>query len=149
MTLGDWLLLIHILAAATWLGAAITLALLALQAGKSGQRSDFIRQMEWVGPRIGAPASLTILATGVWMVLRNDAWSFSDVWILVGLGLFAIVFAAGAGFHVPNYKRIHASEERYGPDSPPTIRLIRRSFAATWWEIVILVVIFGLMIFKP
>lgn len=149
MTLDEWLLLIHVLAAAIWLGGAVALALLAGHAGASGTRSAFVRQMEWVGPRAGGSASLVILATGVWMVLRNDAWAFSDVWILVALVLFAGTFVLGVGFHVPNYKKIHASEERNGPDSPATIRLMRRSFAAIWWEIAILVVIFGLMIFKP
>ncbi len=73
MSFDDWLLLIHILAAAIWLGGALALYLLSRNAVQSGSESRMISQYEWVGPRTGGPMALVIVVTGAWMVLRNEA----------------------------------------------------------------------------
>ncbi len=83
------------------------------------------------------------------MVLRNDSWEFSDLWIAIGIGLFVLLFLIGVGFHGPNYKKIHAIEEESGPDTPAALRLMRRGFVAARLEVVVLLVVVGLMVFKP
>ncbi len=65
MSFDDWLLLVHIIAVAAWLGGGIMLSLLASRANKVGQGRNMIDQMEWVGPRIGGPVSLLVPITGV------------------------------------------------------------------------------------
>lgn len=147
MSFDDWLLLIHIVAAAIWLGGALVLYLLSRASVQSGEESRMIRQYEWVGPRTGGPMSLVIVATGAWMVLRNEAWSLGDLWIILGLAAFAVLTYIGLGIHLPNYKRIHAAEE--DGDTDRVKRLARRGFALAGWEVVILVVLFGVMVFKP
>ncbi len=83
------------------------------------------------------------------MVLRNDSWEFSDLWVAIGIGLFVLLFLIGVGFHGPNYKKIHAIEEESGGDVPMAQRLIQRGFAAARLEVVVLLAVVGLMVFKP
>ncbi len=143
----DWLLLIHIVAAGTWLGAGMVLFLLGRYAGKTRSESKIIRIYEWVGPRIGGPITVLIPVTGVWMVLRNDSWEFTDLWVILGLVLFVAMLALAFGGHTPNYKRIGLAEEN--GDMARVVRLARRGFALAGIEVAVLLVIFGIMVFKP
>lgn len=58
MTLDDWLLLIHILAAATSLGGGMMLTLLASRARRTAEGGRMIAQMEWFG---GCPCGVQAL----------------------------------------------------------------------------------------
>lgn len=147
MQLDDWLLLIHIVAAGTWLGAGMVLFLLGRYAGQTGSESKIIKIYEWVGPRIGGPITVLIPVTGVWMVLRNDSWGFTDLWVILGLVLFVAMLALAFGGHTPNYRRVGLAEEK--GDKARVARLARRGFALAGVEVAVLVVIFGIMVFKP
>lgn len=147
MRFDDWLLLIHVVAASTWLGAGIVLFLLGRYANRTGSESKIIRIYEWVGPRIGAPITVLIPATGVWMVLRNDSWGLTDLWVLSGLVLFVAMLALAFGGHTPNYKRVGLAEQ--DGDTAQVIRLARRGFALAGVEVAVLLVVFGIMVFKP
>lgn len=149
MSIDQWLLYLHILAAGTWLGSGLMLVLLAVRARQVGKEPALIGQMEWVGSRIGGPAVIATLATGVWMVLRSNAWQFDQGWILGGLIILAFLFLVGVGFHVPQYKRIHKAGAEYGDESPEVRRLTNQSFAATRLEVVLIAIAIFLMVFKP
>jgi uncharacterized membrane protein len=143
----DWLLLIHIVAAATWLGAGIALFLLGRYAGRTGSESSIIRIYEWIGPRIGGPITVLIPVTGVWMVLRADSLEFTELWIILGMVLFVAMLVLAFGGHTPNYKRVGLAEEN--GDTTRLVRLARRGFALAGVEVAVLLVIFGVMVFKP
>lgn len=147
MRLDDWLLLIHVVAAGTWLGAGIVLFLLGRYAGQTGSESKIIRIYEWVGPRIGGPITVLIPVTGVWMVLRNDSWGFTDLWVILGLVLFIAMLALALVGHTPNYKRVRLAREN--GDVARVVRLARRGFALAGVEVAVLLVLFGIMVFKP
>lgn len=145
MELDTLLKFIHVTAAAVWIGSGALTVLHASHANKTGQHSRMIEQMEWVGPRIGGPVSLLIPVTGAWLVARNGSFEFTDPWVLGGIAGFVLLFAVGVGFHGPNYKRI----ARAGAESSEGLRLIRRGFAAARLEVFVLLVVMGLMVFKP
>jgi len=149
MTFDRLLVYVHILAAISWMGAGITLMLLAIRARQVGEELKMIGQMEWLGSRIGGPAVIIMLASGVWMVARSGAWQFSQLWIILAIALVVVLFLVGVGFHIPQYKRIHTAIEQHGEDSPETRRLIHRSFLATQVEVVLLAITVSLMVFKP
>jgi uncharacterized membrane protein len=149
MSFDRWLLYLHILAAGTWLGSGFMLVLLAVRARQVGKELALIAQMEWVGSRIGGPAVIVTLVTGIWMVLRSSAWQFSQGWVLGGLIILAFLFLVGIGFHVPQYKRIHKARTELGNDSPAVQRLISQSFAAAQLEVVFIAIAIFLMVFKP
>ena len=143
----DWLLLVHVVAAGTWLGAGIALTLLGRYARQTGSESKIIEIYEWIGPRIGGPITLLIPVTGVLMVLRNESWSFTDLWVILGLVLFVAMLALAFGGHTPNYKRVGLAEE--DGDMARVVRLARRGFAMAGVEVAVLLAIFGIMVFKP
>ena len=147
MRLDDWLLLIHIVAAGTWLGAGIVLFLLGRYARHTGSESKMIRVYEWMGPRIGGPIAVLIPVTGVWMVLRNDSWGLTDLWVISGLVLFVAMLALAFGGHTPNYKRVGLATEK--GDIARVVRLARRGFVMAGVEVAVLLVVFAVMVFKP
>jgi len=149
MTFDRWLLYLHILAAISWMGAGITLVLLAIRARQVGQELKMIGQMEWLGVRIGGPSVIIVLGSGVWMVARSSAWQFSQLWIILAVTLFVVLFLAGVGFHMPQYKRIRTAIEQHGEDSSEVRHLVQRSFLAARVEVVLLVIAVLLMVFKP
>lgn len=149
MSLDRWLLYLHILAAATWMGSGVILVLLAVRARQVGEELGLISQMEWVGSRVGGPAVIITLGTGIGMVVRTDAWQLTQLWVMGGLIILVLLFLVGVGFHVPQYKRIHAAIEEYGQDSTNVRGLIGRSFTAAQIEVVMIAIAMLLMVFKP
>ncbi len=147
MQLDDWLLLIHVVAAAVWLGGGIVLFLLGRYAVQTGIEPKIIQQYEWIGPRIGGPISILIPVTGVWMVARSASWGFTDLWIILGLVLFVAMLALAFVGHTPNYRRIGSAEQQ--GDTARVVHLARRGFALAGVEVAVLLVIFGIMVFKP
>jgi uncharacterized membrane protein len=149
MLIDRWLLYAHILSAGTWLGGGLLLALLGIRARQTGKEMELIAQMDWVGSRIGGPASITALVTGIGMVIRSGAWGFGQTWILGGLIILLLLFLVGVGFHVPQYKRIYRALQEEGAASIKAQRLIKQSFWAARLEVIVLAVAIFLMVFKP
>lgn len=143
----DWLLLIHVVAAGTWLGAGVALFLLGRYASQTGSEPKIIRIYQWVGPRIGGPITVLIPVTGIWMVLRNGSWGFTDLWVILGLVLFVAMLVLAFGGHIPNYKRVGLAEEN--GDSARVVRLARRGFVLAGVEVAVLMAVFGIMVLKP
>jgi len=99
MSLYTWLLFAHVLGAIGWLGGGFMLTLVALDArlrSTPEALTEFARTMPYVGPRVLLPSSLVVPVTGVWMVLINAGWRFSQLWILLAIGLFGLAFVIGA-----------------------------------------------------
>jgi len=49
-----------------------------------------------VGPLTLAPASVAVVGLGIALVVDTDAWDFGQLWVQLGLGLFAGAFLIGA-----------------------------------------------------
>jgi hypothetical protein len=43
-----------------------------------------------------APATIAVLGLGIGLVVDTDAWDFGQLWVQLGLGLFAGAFLIGA-----------------------------------------------------
>jgi len=97
----DWLKLLHIVAAMTWVGGAVTFSALAAHVLRSAQRetvSSFVASLAVIGPLVLAPAMIAVLGLGIWLVLDSDTWDFGQTWIQLALGLFAAALLIGAVF---------------------------------------------------
>jgi uncharacterized membrane protein len=95
----NWLKFLHILGATVWIGGGATLIVVGMRARRSSDPStvaEFARVVPYVGMRLLGPAWIVLLITGVWMVLVSSAWKFSQPWVLLALGLFALAFLIGA-----------------------------------------------------
>jgi uncharacterized membrane protein len=148
----DWLKFLHILMAITWVGGAITLQILAIRivGGNDPVRlAAFAGEAEFVGTRIFTPASLLLLAFGIWMVIDEPAWTFAQFWVLAGLGVFAFSFVSGA-FYISRQsarlKKMYADEGSSAPEAPA---IIRRIFVISRIELVLMVLVVADMVLKP
>ena len=98
-SLYEWLMFVHVLAAMVWLGGLVALLAFGrrtLSEADPGAVARFVGSLRVVGPAFLAPAAGLVLALGIWMVLDSDAWDFGQLWVQLGLGLFAAAFLVGA-----------------------------------------------------
>jgi hypothetical protein len=80
MTLYEPLVIVHIVAAAVWIGGGVTFSLLAARAwaSRDDERAlELSRMGDFVGTRMFAPATLVLLGAGVWAVAEGD-WDWGD-----------------------------------------------------------------------
>jgi uncharacterized membrane protein len=98
-TLYDWLRFLHVLAAMIWVGGGVMLAAIAARA--LGDRDPaaigrFTASLRVLGPLVLAPATVAVLVLGIGLVVESDAWDFGQLWVALGIGLFAAAFLVGA-----------------------------------------------------
>ncbi len=89
------LLVIHIAAAATWLGASVTqMAVAPTLTGKSSEvASAWMAASMRLSQRLYPIAGALVLLAGVGLVLVSDVYSFADLFVTVG---FTVVILGGA-----------------------------------------------------
>jgi uncharacterized membrane protein len=98
-TLYDWLLFLHVLAAMVWIGGGVMLAAIAtrvLRDPDPAAAGRFTASLRVLGPLVLAPATVAVLGLGIGLVVDSDAWDFGQLWLQLGLALFAAAFLIGA-----------------------------------------------------
>src|SRR5919201_4227501 len=114
-------LFLHVASVIFWLGAGTTLALVAVFAGRTGDRELLGRLAPiagWLGPRVFGPSALAALVFGLALV-HDGSWSYDPLWIKLGLGAFALSFLLNTGVRVPLIRRL-----RRGADPVRTGRIL-------------------------
>jgi uncharacterized membrane protein len=142
----------HVLAAVTWVGGGIALQVVAIRLVREAdpvRMRGFAGDVEWVGSHLFALTSLLVLVLGIWMVILEPAWTFGQPWILFGLAAFAYSFVSGAFYLGPRSGRLKRLFEEQGEGSPEALALMRRLFAVSRVELVILVLVVFDMVLKP
>jgi hypothetical protein len=83
----DALLFIHILAAATWLGANVTQVVVnpVMQRTGGSAASAWMRQTARMGIVLYTPAGAVALITGFWMVFRSSVYQFEQFFVALGI----------------------------------------------------------------
>src|SRR5687767_11365652 len=122
---------VHVLAAVVWVGGAAATQFFAIRiqsANDPARLAAFGKDAEWVGMRVFFPASIVVLALGIWMFIRIDYYAFGDEWILLGLG--GILFSAlvGSLFLGPESGRLAKLIEAEGADSPAVQQRMSRLY---------------------
>jgi uncharacterized membrane protein len=145
---------LHVSAVVVGFGSTFALAVgfpLALRL--DARHLPYVHQLSLaINQRLGGPAVLVIVATGIFQVIDGD-WSFGDPWIS---GTFAIVIALGAlqgAYFMPTDRKLGARAERELADSGGVSdeyqRLAQREgLIGTIAGVLILAAVF-LMITKP
>jgi uncharacterized membrane protein len=142
------LLVVHILAAITALGANLTYAVWFRAAGTDQARLIFaIQTVRLLESRFANPAYIVVLLTGIGMVLTG-AFSFTTGWILAAIGLYVAVAVIGITVFAPAMRRQLAEAER-DPASDAYRRAAGRTTALGLLTIALVVVIVVLMVTKP
>ena len=151
MSTYEALLFGHLIAVIAWVGTDIALQLFYMRAKMAGpgQVATFVADVEWIGLRLLNPASLLVVLFGVLLVIDSDFYGFSQFWVWIGLVMFAISAATGAGFLGPESGRIKALIESHGADSPEVQRRTARILAISRIELVLLILVMLDMVLKP
>ena len=144
-------LFIHILAAIAWLGGAIAVQAFAIRTigrGDALEIARFSSDAEKIGMRLFMPASLVVVLAGAWMI-HDGPWTMADGWVSAGLGLYVLSFLTGMAFLGPEAGRISKLTDQHGAEHPDVQRRIRRVLLVSRIELVWLIAIVALMVFKP
>ncbi len=149
MTLYETLLFVHIVAVAVWVGGSIMLGFISSRVERTGDaqyRARFATSAGVVGPIIGVSAAL-VLASGIWMVVESEAIELSQTWVWLGLALFGVSLVVGATYFARASDRIVKALEAGQVEEAD--RRSRTFNTVSRLDTLLLVVILGLMVFKP
>ena len=89
-----WLLVIHVITAMVYVGGHILENLLLYRHRDMDGRSRVFNAIRVGEPAINVAAPIMIL-TGVAMVVLDDAWKFSDPFVMIGLGAIVVSVVLG------------------------------------------------------
>jgi uncharacterized membrane protein len=153
MTLYEFLLFVHIAATVVWVGAGLCSLVLAIGYDRDGDEPAirrFLADQERLATRLFIPASLTVVIFGIALVIESDAWSFDQLWIVLGLVGFAATFVTGLFMIKPASERIGAAMEREGGRLTPELRTdIRKLIVMARLDYVTLFLVIADMVIKP
>jgi uncharacterized membrane protein len=151
MRLNQVLLLLHILAAATWIGAALALQVLAGRIRPSTPDAvvdDLAGGAEAIGKALFGPAAVVLLVTGVALVTREHL-GWTDAWVVLGVGALGLAGAIGGSYLIPEGRRIAELARTPGHDPIELRQRTRRRFLVARVDLTILVLAVADMVFRP
>jgi uncharacterized membrane protein len=147
-TLYDWLMVVHILAAMTWLGGLVAaVALAAAAARQPAALGGFVTSLNRIAPFLfGVPAGVVVLF-GILMVVDSSAWGFDQAWIQIAMLL--LVASAGLGATVARGAMESAQHALDRGDEAMAARQLHRWSWAIRGVLVLLVLATCDMVLKP
>ncbi|MDQ3957935.1 MAG: DUF2269 domain-containing protein [Actinomycetota bacterium] len=149
MSLYEFLLFVHVLSAAVWVGGAVMLRVQAARAESAadmGTAAAMAKETERLGSTVLMPASITLLVSGLWMAF--DVWDgLEPLWIKLGLAIYVVSAVMGAAFLGPQYKKV--GELRAAGGGPELDERIRRISLVSWIDMALLVAAIFVMTVKP
>ena len=91
----DTMLFLHILGAATWFGASLTIFIVVPRMRAAGHKGagPFMGVYEKTSNMIYAPAAVLLLVTGVWLVIDSSFWDWDQAF--VSIGFLAVIVRGG------------------------------------------------------
>lgn len=144
---------LHVLSAITWLGSAIFVQVLVtrvLRENDPAHLGMISRDVAEMSERLFMPASIATLVFGVALVAYAPQWSFTDPWVLIGLGGILATIVTGAGFLGPEAKRLGQLQADGHTAAEPEVQArIRRIMAISRIDLAVLVLVVVAMVFKP
>ncbi len=105
---GALLLFVHILAAGAWLGANFTQSTVTPAMRRTGgaPAAAWMRQTSRISTLVNMPAAITLLITGFWMVIRESAYDFEQVFVAIGIVTVVVSSILGMRVFGPGGKQI-------------------------------------------
>jgi uncharacterized membrane protein len=151
MSLYELLVIVHILAAAIWIGGGVTFALLAMRAWSTPDDERAIelsRMGDFVGTRMFAPAAFVLLGAGVWAVAEGD-WEWGDDWVSIGFAGWIIGFLIAMVWHNAEGRRIREAVADGGASGPRARGIATTGMIVGLVELAVLVVVVWARVAKP
>lgn len=103
----DIMLVVHIAGAGTWLGANVVQAVVPPLAARQGEAvvAGWYRLTSGLSSHLYMPAGITILVTGIFLVLESDAYGFDSLFVGIGMGMVAVGAVLGIVVFGPGGQR--------------------------------------------
>lgn len=107
------LLILHIAGAGTWLGANVVQAVVPPLAAKRSAEvlSGWYRITSAMSTRLYIPAAVTILITGILLVLDSEIYGFGTLFVTIGFGMIVIGALLGSLVFGPGGEQAAAAVE--------------------------------------
>ena len=150
ITLYEFLLFLHITAAAVWVGGSVMLQVLYFRIRRAEPRRmiDFFGDVASVGTRLFVPTSLLLVLLGFGLAAEGD-WNLGEFWLSFAIAVFLASFITGSAFLGPESGRISKLAEEKPPDDPEIGRRIGRILLVSRVELVLLILVILDMVIKP
>ena len=153
MSLYEALLLGHILAAILWIGAGFSLVVLGLLADRAQEDEAMKSTLEHTNRLANVyfiPSSLLVLVFGIALVAESEAWSFGQLWIVLGLIGYALTFLTGIAVIKPRGEKIgRMIGEAGGRMTPQAMLAGRKLLTLARIDYVVLFLVVLDMVVKP
>jgi uncharacterized membrane protein len=146
----DTLKFIHVIAAVIWVGTGIFFQYTGTRARRAGpdQVASVAAILAQAAPLMVA-SSLTVLVAGIVLVLYAPGLDFTDTWIWLGIAGYLATFITGMFVIRPRAERLTAVIGAEGATSEAAQGLIGQLFAIGRIDVVVLVLVIAVMVFKP
>jgi uncharacterized membrane protein len=97
VSLYDWLLFLHVLAAFLLVSALVLHSFLIASARNADVPSDFLRnfRLSIIGDALAGIGSIGTLVFGIWLAIQVDAYHVWDGWVIAALVLWAAYGGVG------------------------------------------------------
>jgi uncharacterized membrane protein len=151
MTRYEFLFILHLIAVIVWLGAGFTMDLLFLRAERTRNPAELGKMgelQEWLVPRLFIPSGLLTLVSGA-LLVWDGPWSFSNLWIEIGLLGWIASFGVGFLFIKPQGEKMKEIVARHGPTSVEAQRHGRRLGVVSRVQLLALFLVVADMVLKP
>lgn len=146
--MSQFLLFLHIAAAAAWIGAAIRQLAEApvVRSGQPAARAMWHRNQVAMGTRLFAPAAVVVLVSGIFLVLDRDGVGFGTPF--VSIGFFAVIFGAATGPAVFGRRGEAMAAKLDAGDVAGADEIARRTRPIELLDVAILLVTLAAMVWK-
>jgi uncharacterized membrane protein len=148
----EWIKLGHVMFAAIWFGGTVYVEALMANAARTNDpqiRGIVAMRVGKTNLRVFSIAGLLTLVFGLWLVLAEDAWEFSDVFVSVGFLVAIIGIVLGIGFFTPQMKKIEAVIAERGPQDPEVAARGARISMGAHLMTLLLLVAMVFMVIRP
>jgi uncharacterized membrane protein len=141
---------LHILLAITAIGFNSAYGLIIGRARKAGtaELKFALRTVKVMDDYVANPCYVLLLLTGIGMV-HTSGYPWSLKWIHGSMALLVVAFILAIGFYTPTLRKQIAILDSRGANDPEFLRLSKRGAMLGGILGVIVLVIVGLMVYKP
>lgn len=111
--MNDFLLILHVLSAATWIGAGVLSGFAGSRMAKQGAPAalGWARISKEAGLKVFNPAAILTALTGILLVASSTVYGWSDAFVTVGLIVVVVAGIIGGVFHRPDADKLIAALE--------------------------------------
>ena len=142
----ELLLFFHIAAAGTWIGGNVAQLVLKPRFRSPSASSSFWLATVDMGRKQYTPAALVLLGTGLWIVARNDAFDYEN--LFVAIGVVAVVIGAVLGMAVFAPQGRKAAQLREAGREADAVAVERRLALFGGIDTVVVLVAIAAMVWK-